>query len=318
MARDPGVLLVERDPAWREQLASQISRIGEAVFPVGDLAEGLRALGRTPYRVAVFPAQDGEAGPAEIIRRARAVRAHVEIVLMARVVGAAAVREAQRAGAADFFDVAGEPLDALVQAVVRARYRHSLEETRRQLVESVRGAGEMFLRTVVRLERRNLDLESEARGEDLDPPYRILLADGDEASRLSVGELMRSDGLGVDDAGDAAKALELLDRSSFQMAIVDGDLEADGEILHEAVRRRAPEAALVLLVGMRAVSAPDDALVLRKPFHDLAEVAARIRFQVGQQRRLIRARAYLESIKARQRDLLERYDGLLRELDRSA
>ena len=96
VAREPGVLLVERDPGWRDQLASQISRIGEPVFPVGDLAEGLRALGRTPYRVAVLPAQDGEAGPAEIIRRARGVRPQVEVVLMARVVGAAAVREAQR------------------------------------------------------------------------------------------------------------------------------------------------------------------------------------------------------------------------------
>jgi DNA-binding NtrC family response regulator len=316
MARDPGVLLVERDPSWREQLASQISRIGEPVFPVGDLAEGLRVLGRTPYRVAVLPAQDGEAGPAEIIRRARGARPHVEIVLMARVVGAAAVREAQRAGAVDFFDVAGEPLETLVQAVVRARYRHTVEESRRHLVESVRSASDLFLRTVVRLERRTLDLETEARGEDPDPPYRILLADADEASRLSVGGLLRADGLGVDEAGHGDAALGLLDRSSYQMAIVDGDMQADGTTLFDVVGRRIPEAALVLLVGTRAVAAPDDAVVLRKPFPDLADVAARIRFQVAQHRRLIRARAYLESIKERHGDLLERYEALLRELDR--
>ena len=316
MARDPGVLLVERDPAWRDQFAAQISRIGEPVYPVGDLAEGLRVLGRTAYRVAVLPAQDGEAGPAEIIRRAKSTRLHVEIVLMARVVGAAAVREAQRAGAVDFFDVAAEPLDALVQAVVRARYRHALEESRRNLIESVRGTTDQFLRTIVRLERRTMDLEAEARGEDPDPPYRILLADGDEASRLSVGELLRSDGLGVDDAGDGSTAVGLLDRSSFQMAIVDGDLLANGVALFDAVRERAPETALVLLIGRLAVSAPDDAVVLVRPFSDLADVAARIRFQVAQHRRLIRARAYVESIKDRQRELLERYEGLVGELDR--
>jgi DNA-binding NtrC family response regulator len=266
--------------------------------------------------VAVLPAQDGEAGPAEIIRRAKGARPHVEVVLMARVVGAAAVREAQRAGAVDFFDVAAEPLDALVQAVVRARYRHAVEESRRALLESVRGTSDQFLRTIVRLERRTMDLEVEARGEDPEPPYRILLADGDEASRLSVGELLRSDGLGVDDAGDGATSLGLLERSSFQMAIVDGDLVAGGVPLFEAVRARAPETALVLLVGKIAVSAPDDAVVLVRPFADLADVAARIRFQVAQHRRLIRARAYLESIKDRQRDLLERYEGMLRELDR--
>ena len=118
-----------------------------------------------------------------------------------------------------------------------------------------------------------------AQGEVRGP--RILLVDDDARVRGTLASYLRSSGLGVREARDAAEALAALEAERFDALVSDIVMpgEMDGLALAKAARRRDPELPVLLVSGFGP--SVDDAAaagftVLAKPV-ELADLELRLR-----------------------------------------
>ena len=78
----------------------------------------------------------------------------------------------------------------------------------------------------------------------------ILLVDDHLSVRCSVGDVLREAGYDVSEAADAAQALKLLERRSFDLLIVDYLLpEMKGDAIARIARERWPNLRVMFLSG---------------------------------------------------------------------
>ncbi len=317
------ILVLERDAAVRDPLAAAVAKAGYIATATGSLEDAVRVLGQGAIPVALVPASGGDAPVAETLRRLREARAEVQAIVHARGASARMVRDAMRAGAADFYDAAAEGPEALDAVLARVGERHATEGLRRSLLGAARPIAEELLRTVVSAERRSLDLEAAARGEPPDGPYRVLIVDHEATARKFLGGLFIAEGLEVHDAVDAAAALAALGGGDIELVVVERRLPgADGlALVHEARGRRGQiEAILVVPAGSpeSAASLSEMGLcaMIEKPFDDVAQIAARIRYVVSQHKRMLKAQRYLDAIKERNGDFLARLQSFREKLEK--
>jgi CheY-like chemotaxis protein len=118
--------------------------------------------------------------------------------------------------------------------------------------------------------------------------YRILLVDDDAAVRCALGDLLRSQGHEVTDAGSGAEALACLDSGATPDVVVT-DLRMpgmDGRQLMRAARERRPGLPVVIVTGSdpappgRRGDQPEPDALLVKPLQ-LDALAAALRDVVG-------------------------------------
>lgn len=118
--------------------------------------------------------------------------------------------------------------------------------------------------------------------------YRILLVDDDAAVRWALGDLLRSQGHEVTDAGSGAEALACVD-AGVLLDVVVTDLRMpgmDGRQLMGAIRERRPGLPVVIVTGSdpalpgRRRDEPEPDALLIKPLH-LDALAAALRAVVG-------------------------------------
>jgi ATP-dependent Lon protease len=78
---------------------------------------------------------------------------------------------------------------------------------------------------------------------------RVLLADDDPTSRLTLQTVLEAGGYRVDSAASAAEAVELLDRREYELVLTDLSLESPGAgwkvIEHARMKPYRPATALV-------------------------------------------------------------------------
>ncbi|HEY6006207.1 MAG TPA: sigma-54 dependent transcriptional regulator [Anaeromyxobacter sp.] len=132
----------------------------------------------------------------------------------------------------------------------------------------------------------------------------VLVVDDEPSIRLTVGMLLRGEGLTVREAGSAAAAATLLEQEPFDLVITDlrlGDLEGGLEVL-KAVKRKAPDTEVVFLTAFGSIASAVEAVklgafdYLSKPFEpdDLVLVVRNAMERRSLVREVERLRATLE------------------------
>ena len=102
---------------------------------------------------------------------------------------------------------------------------------------------------------------------------RILIVDDDKLIRMSLGLVLRRDGFDVDAVASGREAIELLERSCYDLVVTDLRLEdLDGLEISAWTRRLNPEARVVVITGSEHPPSPEGAArfgadrVVLKPF----------------------------------------------------
>ncbi len=83
---------------------------------------------------------------------------------------------------------------------------------------------------------------------------RILVVDDDRTFRLSTGELLRQDGYVVDTAADASEAVDVLQRDTFDLVLLDMRMPGmDGLTAIEVLRKRGLHAPILMISGFGTI-----------------------------------------------------------------
>jgi two-component system response regulator HydG len=92
-------------------------------------------------------------------------------------------------------------------------------------------------------------------------PRRLLVVDDDRTFRLSTAELLRQDGHEVETAGDAAEAVDMLSRRSFDLVLLDMRMPGmDGLTAVEVLRTRGLRAPVLMISGFGTIDTAVESL----------------------------------------------------------
>ena len=137
----------------------------------------------------------------------------------------------------------------------------------------------------------------------------LLVVDDDEMNRVMLSRLLKRRGYAVTEANDGAAALELVDKHSFDLVLLDILMPGiDGLQVLENLRRTRSVAELPIIMATAADSSSDVVRALKlgandyvtKPL-DFSVVLARVQTQLS----LKRAKEELEATNARMKKDLE-------------
>src|SRR3954468_2628552 len=116
------------------------------------------------------------------------------------------------------------------------------------------------------------------------PPLKVLVVDDESLIRWSLGEVLADSGCVVDEAGDAASAMNLLAGGRrFDVVLLDFRLPDSNDLrLLEAIRAMSPGSAVIMMTAFGTPETVEGALrlgayrVVPKPFdvHDMARLVA--------------------------------------------
>jgi len=266
---------------------------------------------------------------------------HVAPVVIAPDPAPALVIGVFRAGAVDFVDLAGDSKAAVIECLERVSAKVSRKSRHRERIRELRGIVEDFLRTLIKTERRSIDLEHqlEIKGKrpteltgDLDTdrePTIVIIEDDREVSDLLVDELEE---VGVATYGfvsgeEAVREVTKLTKrgEAIDLALVDAKLPGiDGLEAIRQMRAVRPGLAAFLMTGYSdsetARSAADLGVVgyVLKPFDDVGGLIERLKEHALCNRDLARERHYLSRIKERHERVLFRYRKIAADLERDS
>ena len=119
-----------------------------------------------------------------------------------------------------------------------------------------------------RAPRPELEADGEAAGEA--SGLTILLADDDAAIRRLAGQVLRSYGYTLLEAGDGLEALEVAERhpGPIHLLLTDWCMpRLDGGALIRRLSDGRPETAILVRSGYMNVELPPKSAILRKPFN---------------------------------------------------
>lgn len=310
--------------------APDVLRAGHELAAFGSAEEALAALPDLPVEVAIIAAVDAYAP--EAIRALKAVRPELQVLVAVHDAVPPAVSAVLRAGAAGFIDLSAD--EQSVSSTVRdAWIAHERESGERELLLRLRDLNEEFLRNIIDLEKRNLELagrlEETARmaagtlGFDLDSPgikERVLVVDDEETICDLVG-LALGEKYEVTSVLDGASACEKVATSAFHLVITDKNLPLkNGLEVMRAARAANADTDVILMTGYASTESAIEALnlgasaYLEKPF-DLVTLVSRVDEVINRQRDRLKKRALLASIKLRNQEFLTRYGAIRTDLE---
>jgi DNA-binding NtrC family response regulator len=245
------------------------------------------------------------------------------------------VIDAQRAGAFDFVDMDSTE-DDLGAALARSAGETSLRILRRERLAGLRELVEEFLRTLVKTERRTLDLEQRltelagpVEGSEHDAvklPSVLVVDDDEQVLDVLVVELARR-GLRAEEASTGMEALAevkkaLAEQDPFDLVLIDKNLpDTDGVRLISRIRELSAIPSFMVMTGFASAESAIDAADLGvvgyiiKPFDDIEALCRRIEDVTEKSRVTRREQRYLDRIKRRHAQFLLRYRELAAELD---
>lgn len=112
---------------------------------------------------------------------------------------------------------------------------------------------------------------------------RVLLADGDPASRLTLQTVLEASGYCVDSAASAAEAVGLMDRQEYELVLSDMSMESPESgfrVMEHARLMPYRPAAAIITSQKEASNGGEDGPVLIKP-EDLPELMGKIAFLIS-------------------------------------
>jgi DNA-binding NtrC family response regulator len=270
----------------------------------------------------------GDGGNAvESIERLREKNPGIEIVVATRFGVPLHVGMVLHAGASTVLDIRANNDSEMVAQLQEAAKRHDRNHKERDLLLKLRHMNDEFLKNVVALEQRNIDLERsinqqvETFDSDDADDTRILLIDDEPAVR-QLFALILEDNFQLTAAEDGEQGLKLFKEKPFPLVVTDKNLPGiDGHEVLRAIKRLRPDTDVVMITGYASKESAIEAVntgataYLEKPFTNVDMVVAKLESVVNDRRTRVRKARYLNVIKERNRGFLERYRSIRTDLD---
>jgi DNA-binding NtrC family response regulator len=304
------------------QVEPVLAGLGLDVAPAPNIDSAI-ALAASRHAVAVVVAVDWSDLPVTV-KRLSAILPAVQVLFATRLGVPPQVSAAFDAGVDDLLDL--KELDAaqIGAAIERAVSRHQRANRERELFLKLHALNEDFLRSMVIMDKRNLELEELLRGDPADEngPVRILIVDDEPALCGLMEMLLTERGYEVTTAADAEAALRAFVKSPFQLLITDKNLPGrDGIALMCDVKRQRPETDVIVITAYASKESAITALntgaaaYLEKPFDDIEDLGRKVDEVVHGRRQRQRKREFLQQFKERNHDFLEQYKTIRAELE---
>lgn len=283
----------------------------------------LPAIVGVPVAAAIVSADWGDATPT--IRKLNHLRPEIQILVATNLGVPDAIALALQAGASNVIDLTNNDPKHIGKQLRHALEMHRKSLQERQLLLRLRSLNEHFLKNMVALEQRNIELEErlEAVAEmDTDGPFRVLLVDDDEAIQSMFKMMLQSSEYDLSVCSTAEIGLTKFRETPFPLVITDKNLPGmNGLQLVQEVKRisRATDVILVTGYGSKesVLEAYDCGITgyLEKPFDEIAKVVGLIDSLVRKHRQRRKKQHYLRLIKDRNRDFLEQYRSIREDLE---
>lgn len=298
-----------------EDPASTSKHLEAAGFEVvwqPELAGALVALEES--RAAVVFISLDELGAPELSQHIQDARPDIQLVGVTARPVPPHMTLALQAGVRDIINLRLDDLEHVAERAQAAlkRFVGQLEEV--EFLRQLHVLNDEFLRQMVSLEKRNIELENESVSELDDDTYRILIVD-DEPTICELLEMVL-DGKGyvIDSALNGEDALEMFKAQPYQLVVTDKNLPGiSGVDLLREIKFYRSRTDVVVITGFASKQSAIDALnqgataYLEKPFDDLAQVEGTLQVLIDKQRMRMQNSSYLQIIKDRNRSFLDRY-----------
>jgi DNA-binding NtrC family response regulator len=303
------------------ELLSKHDASVEAYLDAASAIEGVK--GR-PVAVAIVTC-DHAAAP-KFVEAFNSARPDVQILIASESGVQRDVVLALAYGASGVLEFKSQTREEIVLEIRLWLSKSKLASKERDLLDRLRTLNEQFLKNLVAVEKRNIDLEQELEAAKRPPeapgegPAQVLIVDDEQVVHDVLQRVLQH--CKVTSALTAEEGLKALWEKGFHLVITDKNLPGlSGLELLEKVKELSPETDVVMITGYSSKDAAIDALnkgaaaYLEKPFDDIRLVRERIDGVLAQQKKQKKGLEYLTLIKERNRDFLDQYKVLRADLD---
>lgn len=297
-----------------DQLERLFAESGLQLVPVPDSTAAVSAAQSVTVPVAFVHLDDP--GGAQTIARLAEVRPDLRVIGVTERPVPPHIVLALQAGVQDLVNLR---LDGMEEVTARARAalrRHLVDLEELEFLRQLQELNDEFLRQTVALEKRNIELEEQLRqaGQIEGDAYRILVVDDEPHICELIAMLLEGKGYVIETASDAETGLALFQQEPFHLVVTDKNLPGmSGVELLRRVKDIRPRTDVVVITGFGSKESAIQALnqgaaaYLEKPFDDVTTVEGTLEVLIQRQQLQIRQRSYLEIIKERNRQFLDRY-----------
>lgn len=321
------VIWIGREPVpevLRQALASR------EIFEFTSAEDALRAIAALPIEVGIVSADVEES--ATTIQVLLAARPELQILAATHQGVPARLDLALRSGAAGLIDLGGDS-PRIDRQVHEASIAHARAAGERELLLRLRTLNEEFLRNVVSMEKRNIELterlEESARlasetftlGPTNEPPRERVLVVDDEETICDLVMLTLQEKYEVKTVLDGEHGVAELKSRPYHLVITDKNLPVmSGLDVMRAAKASNPETDVIMMTGYSSKESAIEALnlgasaYLEKPF-DLTVMSEKVEQVLNKQRERLKKRHYLQLIKERNRSFLQQYGAIRTDLE---
>ncbi len=263
-----------------------------------------------------------------VVEKLLAARPELQVMLATDVGLPRPLALAMWSGATSLLDFRTQTREEILHKIHEALARHRQAAGERELLLRLRGLNEDFLKNVVAIEKRNIELEEQLRPETealastQEGPGKVLVVDDEDVVRNVLGMVLSKAGHPFVEAATGEAALKALREDRFQLVITDKNLPGMTglEVLRQT-KAASPETDVIMMTGYASMESAIEALnqgaaaYLEKPFDHVNTVLAKIEDVLARQRERNRKRRYLHLIKDRNRAFLAQYRSIRADLE---
>jgi len=265
----------------------------------------------------------------DAIRRLTQERPEIDVLAATTDELPVTILGALHSGASRVLDLKSEELPRSARQIRDAVHRTQRALKERDFLVKLRDINEEFLKNMLSLERRNIDLEEQLEPEEARlaeaaraDTYNVLVVD-DEPTICELFKLiLNTRGYHVVAVADGESALKAFEEETFHLVITDKNMPGMSglELLRE-VKQRRPEVDVILVTGYASKDAAIEALnygaasFMEKPFDDVVKVGDEVEAIIARQKQSMKKRSYLQLFKHRNQDFLNRYKTIRADLE---
>ncbi len=315
------VLVVDPDATVQRGMIQLLAPAGLHVTAAPTHEKALELAGAKFFGVVVIDLDTpAPGGGVALVKRIREVSpSSLCLVLSPRKSFDAAV-QAFRAGAHDVIMKAPDQVDYLKAKIVDSMGGMGKDAT---LLRDVRDAFEEFIKRLMEVDRRVVDLEDRLAGRDptrgdIGDEIRVLCVDSDDRLFKSLKQAANTAGFSFEYAQSGGEALDRATSGAFHIALVGQMLpDLPGPMVISAIKTQAPEIVVISyeLGGKLEIVETTRSISIVSQFTAATQLTDRLGEVAEAQRAKGRERRYLTSFRERHYELLRRLAELRRRLD---
>jgi DNA-binding NtrC family response regulator len=276
--------------------------------------------------VAVAIVTADHPGAPKVVERLTSARPDIQVLLATDMGIERQIVLALWGGASGVLEFRTQSKNEIVLEIQEWIGRHRQVMRERDLLTRLHALNEEFLRTIVAAEKRAIELEEKleaarrpAEAPEEGPTQLLLVDDEPVVHDLLKTILSKHECTSVMDGESAIKAIW---EKGFHVVITDKNLPGMGGLeVMQQIKQLAPETDVVMITGYSSKEAAMRALELgasayiEKPFDDIKLVRERIDKVIEHRRRQQKGQRYLNLIKDRNKEFLDRYRVLRADLE---